>query len=228
MTKTVEIPDSKLARDVTQFIRDTESDLLFLHSSRVFLWGALTGERMNLKFDRELLYVASMFHDIGLTAGYHDSQRRFEVDGADAARDFLRAYDIPAHDIDKVWNAVALHTTPGIPEHMHPEIFLVQAGAGMDVAGRGYDGFSDEQREKVVTAYPRGADFSNHMIDAFYDGMKHRPHSTFGTFNDDFLAFKDPTFHRADLCHIILHSPWNQGTAKQDHCLLHEALPRDV
>jgi len=96
------IPDSKLARDVTQFVRDTEDDLLFFHSSRVFFWGALAGRRQNLQYDSELLYVAAMFHDIGLTAKYHDSQRRFEVDGADAARSFLRAYDIAESDIDKV------------------------------------------------------------------------------------------------------------------------------
>jgi len=205
----IKIPDSQLAREVTQFIRDTENDLLFFHSSRVFFWGALTGKQRNLQFDPELLYIAAMFHDLGLTSGYHDSQLRFEVDGANAARDFLRARSIPEADIDRVWSAIALHTTPGIPEHMHPEIFLVQAGAGMDVAGRGYDALGEEQRQAVVSAYPRGADFKHGIIDAFYDGMKHRPHSTFGTFNDDILAFKDPTFRRADLCSIILHSPWD-------------------
>ncbi|MBB3590619.1 hypothetical protein FHX08_000963 [Rhizobium sp. BK529] len=209
----VKIPDSKLARDVTQFIRDTEDDLLFFHSSRVFFWGALTGEQKKLPFDAELLYVASMFHDLGLTAGYRDSKFRFEVDGANAARDFLRAYDIAQADIDKVWNAVALHTTPGIPEHMQAEIFLVQAGAGMDVAGRGYEGFTDRQREAVIRTYPRGAGFEHAMIDAFYDAMKERPMTTFGTFNDDFLAFKDPHFQRGDLCSIILHSPWQHCDA---------------
>ncbi|MBB3456289.1 hypothetical protein FHT86_004597 [Rhizobium sp. BK313] len=206
----IKIPDSKLAGEVTQFIRDTESDLLFFHSTRVFFWGALMGKQKNLKFDIELLYVAAMFHDIGLTEGYRDSELRFEVDGANAARNFLRAHAIPELDVEKVWTAIALHTTPGIPEHMHPEIFLVQAGAGMDVAGRGYDSFSDHQRQAIVSAYPRAADFKNGIINAFHDGMKHRPHTTFGTFNDDILAFKDPTFHRADLCSIILHSPWDQ------------------
>ena len=206
----IKIPDSQLAGELTQFIRDTESDLLFFHSTRVFFWGALTGKQKNLKFDTELLYVAAMFHDIGLTDGYRDSGLRFEVDGANAARDFLRAHAIPELDVERVWTAIALHTTPGIPEHMHPEIFLVQAGAGMDVAGRGYDSFSDHQRQAVVSAYPRAADFKNGINNAFYDGMKHRPHTTFGTFNDDILAFKDPTFHRADLCSIILHSPWDQ------------------
>jgi hypothetical protein len=205
----IKVPDSKLAGDVTQFIRDTETDLLFLHSTRVFFWGAIAGKQKQLNFDPELLYVAAMFHDIGLTAGYHESQLRFEVDGANAARDFLRAHAIPEADVERVWTAVALHTTPGIPEHMHPEIFLVQAGAGMDVAGRGYENFSDLERQAVVSTYPRGAGFKNSMIDAFYAGMQHRPQTTFGTFNDDFLAFKDPSFQRVDLCSVILHSHWD-------------------
>ena len=137
-----------------------------------------------------------------------NSQLRFEVDGANAARDFLRGHGISESDIETVWNAVALHTTPGIPEFMRSEIALVQAGAGMDVAGRGYDQCTDAQREAVITAFPRETDFKHGIIDAFYQGMKHRPDSTFGTFNDDVLAFKDPDFRRIDMCSIILASNW--------------------
>jgi HD domain len=204
----VVIPDSQLAREVAQLIRDTESDLLFNHSTRVYLWGALLGKRKNVAFDPELLYVAAMFHDIGLTSAYRDSEHRFEVDGANAARDFMRSHHVDEADVAKVWTAVALHTTPGIPEHMHGEIALVQAGAGMDVAGRGFEEFSEVQRTAVVAGFPRGADFAEKMIDAFFDGMKHRPGTTFGTFNDDFLAYKDPGFRRVDLCSIILNSRW--------------------
>jgi hypothetical protein len=205
----IRIPDSKIARDLTRFIRDTESDLLFHHSVRVYFWGALTGQRNGLTFDPELLYAAAMFHDIGLTPRYEDSRLRFEVDGANAARDFLRGHGITESDIETVWNAVALHTTPGIPEFMRPEIALVQAGAGMDVAGRGYDQFTDTQRDAVVAAFPREGDFKHGIIDAFYQGMKHRPDSTFGTFNDDVLAYKDPGFRRVDICSVILASKWD-------------------
>ena len=204
----VRIPDSALARQVTEFIRDAEGDLLFHHSARVYVWGALTGRRQGLRFDPELLYTAAMFHDLGLAARYESSQLRFEVDGANAAREFLRGRGISESDIETVWTAVALHTTPGIPEFMRPEIALLQAGAGMDVAGRGYDQFTDLQREAVVAAFPREADFKQGMLDAFYQGMKHRPGSTFGTFNDDFLACRDPHFRRVDMCSVILASPW--------------------
>lgn len=204
----VRIPDSQMAREVTQLVRDTESDLLFDHSTRVYFWAALIGKRKNLVFDPELLYTGAMFHDIGLTQGYRRSQLRFEVDSANAARDFLRSHGIPEKDIETVWTAIALHTTPGIPEHMHPEIALVQAGAGMDVVGRTYEQFTDDQREAVIAAYPRGNDFKHEMIQAFYQGMKHRPGTTFGTFNDDVLAFKDPNFQRINYCSAIFSSPW--------------------
>jgi HD superfamily phosphodiesterase len=115
----VSVPDSKLAREITELVRDTESALLFHHSSRVFFWGALAGKRRGLKFDAELLYTGAMFHDMGLTAQHSSADERFEVDGANAARDFLKSRVVAPLDVDTVWTAIALHTTPGIPRHMH-------------------------------------------------------------------------------------------------------------
>jgi len=205
----IKIPDSKMARDLTQLIRDTESDLLFHHSTRVYLFGALTGQRRNLKYDSELLYVGAMFHDIGLTETYRESTLRFEVDGANAAREFLRSYAVPKEAIEVVWDAIALHTTPGIPEHKKPEVALVTSGVEMDVLGIAYDQFTQEQRDAVVVAHPRGGSFKTNIVDAFYTGMKHRPDSTFGTVNDDVLAFKDASFQRTDFCKVIFGSAWD-------------------
>ena len=111
----VSIPDSKLAREITEVVRDTETPLLFHHSSRVYYFGALAGQHRGLKFDPELLYAGAMFHDMGLTRKHSSAHERFEVDGANAARDFLRGHGISQADIDTVWTAIALHTTPGIP-----------------------------------------------------------------------------------------------------------------
>lgn len=204
----VTLPDSTIAREATQLLRDTASDLLFQHSMRVYLWGALLAEHKRLAFDPELLYAGAMFHDLGLTEGFHGSSLRFEVDGANAARDFLRSHGIAEPDIHKVWTAIAFHTTPGIPEFLHPEASLLHVAAGMDVAGRSYDQFTDEEREIVVAAYPRDRQFNQQIIDTFYEGLKRRPATTFGTFNDDFIASKEPGFQRVDICSVILHSPW--------------------
>src|SRR6516165_8030609 len=97
------IPDTALVRDITEYIRDTEDDLLFDHSRRVFLFGALQGRRRGLEPDSELLYAGAMFHDIGLTEGYRTSMLRFEVDGANAARDFLLAHGVDEASARKVW-----------------------------------------------------------------------------------------------------------------------------
>jgi hypothetical protein len=203
----IKVPDSQMARELIQLIRDTESDLLFHHSKRVFLFGALAGQRRGLAFDPELLLVAAMFHDIGLTEAYRGSQLRFEVDGANAARDFLRTHGIPEASIEIVWDAIALHTTPGIPEHKKPEVALVNVGVEMDVIGLRFQEFTNDEREAVVAAHPRN-DFKHCIIDAFYHGMKHRPDSTFGTMNDDVLAFKDSGFRRKDFCQMIIGSDW--------------------
>src|SRR5262245_39016294 len=202
----VKIPDSQLAREATQFIRDTESDLLYQHSTRVYFWGALAGKRKGLTFDSDLLYTATMFHDLGLTSGFRESRLRFEVDGANAARDFLRSRGISEVDIERVWLAIALHTTPGIPAHLHPIAALTAAGVMMDLVGLGYDEFTEAQRNAVEMAYPHHPRFAEDILQALYDGVKYRPETTQGTRLADVVAAKDPRFQRRDLCGLIRNS----------------------
>jgi HD superfamily phosphodiesterase len=204
----IQVPDSALAKAATELVRDTESPLLFHHSTRVFYFGALAGRRKKLTFDPELLYIGAMFHDMGLTKEYRSSTERFEVDSANAAREFLRQHGISQPSIDIVWDAIALHTTPGIPQHKEPEVALVTAGVEMDVLGLGYLDVPDNDREEVVTAHPRGDHFKEQIIHAFYDGFSHKPETTFGTVNDDVLALLDPKFKRTNFCNIILNSAW--------------------
>ena len=203
----ITIPDTSLVRDITQHIREVEGELLFNHSRRVFLFGALMGKERGLDVDLELLYAGAMFHDIGLTEAYRSSQLRFEVDGANAARDFLTAHGTDAEQAAQVWLGIALHTTPGVPEFLAPEVALVTAGVETDVLGIWYDHVSTEARAEVVAAYPR-PDFKNRILTAFNEGMIHRPHRTFGTVNADVLAHFDPGFVRDDFVDIIRQSPW--------------------
>src|SRR5256885_12521749 len=96
----IRVPDSSLARKITELVRDIESALLFHHSSRVYYWGALAGVRKQLRFDPELLYAGAMFHDMGLTHRHSSAHERFEVDGANAASAFLRSRGVSQQDVD--------------------------------------------------------------------------------------------------------------------------------
>ena len=203
----ITIPDTPLVKEVTEYIRDIEDDLLFDHSRRVFLFGALQGRRRGLEPDLELLYVGAMFHDVGLTAGWRTSMLRFEVDGANAARDFLleRGFDEAA--ARTVWLGIALHTTPNIPEFLEPEIALVTAGVETDVLGIGRDDLPAAALDAVTAAHPR-PDFKSRILQAFTIGNVHRPRSTFGNVNADVLAHYDPTFVRDDFVETILANSW--------------------
>ena len=204
----VAIPDSKLAREITEVVRDTVTPLLFHHSSRVYYFGALAGKHRGLKFDTELLYAGAMFHDMGLTPRHSSANERFEVDGANAARGFLRGHGISESEIDTVWTAIALHTTPGVPQHMHPVVALVTAGVEMDVLGLTYPEYSDAERNAVVEAHPRSNHFKEDIIQAFYDGIKHKTDTTFGNVKADVIADKEPHFRRGNFCSIIRGSAW--------------------
>ncbi|KGF64583.1 HD domain-containing protein [Pseudomonas lutea] len=204
----ITLPDSAMARATTEYIRDQEGDLLFNHSRRVFLWGALTGERKGLKYDAEQLYVGAMFHDLGLVEQHRSADLRFEVDSANAARAFMQPFGLSEGDMEQVWLSIALHTTPGVPEHLRPNVALVTAGVEMDVLGINYAQFSEEQREVVTHAHPRGEDFKACILCAFADGFRHKPDTTFGTVNADVLVDEDPGFKPMNFVQIIRQSAW--------------------
>ncbi|WP_326746411.1 HD domain-containing protein [Streptomyces sp. NBC_00121] len=203
----VRVPDSKLAREATELVRDAASDLIYDHSRRVYFFGALQGRNRDLSFDPELLYIAAMFHDLGLGEPFHGSGRRFEVDSADEARRFLQARQVPEDSIRRVWTAIALHTTPGVPEFMEPEVALVTAGVEYDVLGIGYHDLTEADRAAVVALHPR-PDFKQRILEAFTEGVRPKPETTFGNVKADVLVHYVPGFERGDFVRTILDSPW--------------------
>jgi hypothetical protein len=149
-----------------------------------------------------------MFHDLGLNEPFRStSVLRFEVDGANAARNFVLEHGATETDARKVWLGIALHTTPGIPEFLDPETALVTAGVETDVLGIDRDGVSEEARAAVTAAHPR-PDFKRRIFAAFNEGFKQRPNTTFGTVNADVLAHFDDTFTRGDFVDVIRNNTW--------------------
>ncbi|MEU4098541.1 HD domain-containing protein [Streptomyces sp. NPDC026673] len=203
----VEIPETAAAAEATHLVREMTSPLIYHHSRRVFVFGVIHARRLGLKPDPELLYLSSMFHDTGLMTPFSDIEQRFEVDGADHARRFMLDRGFPAAAADVVWTAIALHTTPGIPGRMGPEIAITNFGVLTDVLGLGLEELDGAQVEEITALHPRG-DFKNEFLRAFVDGLEYRPETTLGTVNADVLEHFVPGFRRTTTVERIIGAPW--------------------
>src|SRR5215470_3395465 len=201
------IPDSLLAKEATEILREHSTDLLFNHSIRVYLFAAEQGRQQKLRFDPELLYVASAFHDFGLVKKFSSQNERFEVDGANAARQFLTAHNVPQEQVQTVWEAIALHTTPGVTPYMRPEIALLYSGVGLDVLGKGFDQFPSELRDEIVARYPR-KNFKENFVQAYFRGFAHKPATTYGTVNAGVCERFIPGYKSPNACDAMLAFPF--------------------
>lgn len=203
------IPDSKIAAEATELLLEHATEFIYNHSLRVFLFSSLKGKREGFKYDPELLYVSSVFHDLGLTKKYSSADLRFEVDGANAARDFLKSHGLPEKSLQLVWDTIALHTTIGIAEHKEAEVALMYSGVGLDVMGEGYEQLSKSNREEIISVFPR-TDFKKKIIPVFFSGFEHKTDTTFGNIKADVCAYMIPDFKRKNFCDCILCSPWSE------------------
>jgi hypothetical protein len=203
----LEIPDTAAVTEATEVIQERTSPLIYHHSRRVFFFSLIHAQKLGVSPSPELLYLAAIFHDAGLMLPFSDMEQRFEVDGADHARKFLldRGFSVAA--AETVWTAIALHTTPGIPGRMAPEIATTHFGVLSDVLGFGLDTMERDQVSEILAAHPRG-EFKNEFLQACVEGLKHRPDTTNGTVNSDVLEHFIPGFQRTTTVQRIVNSPW--------------------
>ena len=201
------IPDSLLAKEATDILREHSTEVLINHSLRVYLFATEQGRQQKLRFDTELLYVAAAFHDLGLTKKCSSQNERFEVDGANAVRQFLTAHNVPEEQVQTAWEAIALHTTPGVTQYMRPEIALLYSGVGLDVLGKGFDQFPSELRDEIVARYPR-KHFKESFLRAYFEGFAHKPGTTFGTVNAGVCERFIPGYKSPNASDAMLASPF--------------------
>ena len=204
------VPDTKITREATGLLREFSTPLLFNHSHRVFFWANELGRQTGQKFDVELLFVCAAFHDLGLLEKFSSADDRFEVDSANAVRQFLEHHGVPNARIQTAWDAIALHTTPGIAAYKPLEVELLYNGVGLDVLGIGYDKFPSPLREEVVAAYPR-TDFKQGIAQAFLGGFAHKTHTTEGTCNEDICSHLIRNYRRSDFYVQIQDSPFQNS-----------------
>jgi HD domain len=204
------VPDTQMTREATGLLREFSTPLLFNHSHRVFFWANEMGRQTGNQFDVELLFICAAFHDLGLLERFSSVADRFEVDSANAVRQFLEHHDVPAARIQTAWDAISLHTTPGIAAYKPLEVELLYNGVGLDVLGIGYETFPEDVRRKVVAQYPR-VNFKQDIAKAFLGGFQHKRQTTEGTCNEDICSHFLKDYKRSNFYEQIQKSPFQNS-----------------
>jgi hypothetical protein len=204
------VPDTLLTREATGLLQEFSTALLFNHSHRVFFWANELGRQTGAHFDAELLFICAAFHDFGLLKKFSSDHDRFEVDGANAVRQFLEHHEVPDARIQVAWDAISLHTTPGIAAYKPLEVELLYNGVGLDVLGIGYEHFPEELRKKIVDQYPR-INFKQDIAKAFLGGFEHKTQTTEGTCNEDICSYFIRNYKRNNFYDQIQCSPFQNS-----------------
>ena len=205
-----EVPDTQLTREATGLLHEFSTYLLFNHSHRVFFWANELGRQTGQTFDTELLFVCAAFHDLGLLKKFSSTDDRFEVDSANAVRQFLERHEVPASRIQVAWDAISLHTTPGIAAYKPLEVELLYNGVGLDVLGIGYEHFPEDLRKKIVDQYLR-INFNRATAMAFREGFEDKNRTTEGTCNEDICSYFIRNYKRSNFYDQIQDSPFQNS-----------------
>jgi hypothetical protein len=202
-------PDSELCRLATALVADLSPPFLFNHCARTFLFADAIGKRDHLKYDRELLYLSAVFHDLGLTDRYLDADQRFEVEGADRARAFLIEHGLPEGKADVVWNAIALNTSFGIATRKGPETALTHLGVLADFLGTRLADVGPERVAQIVEEYPR-PNFISSCTNLLADCARRKPQYAAGTFLEMVVHSHAPDVRLATFADLLAQSPWKE------------------
>ena len=209
INSTESIPDSELAKKATQLVAEVSPKFLYHHCIRSYLFGEILGKRNGIKYDRELLYLGAVLHDLGLTERFNLSEQRFEVDGADAARAFVLEHGLSDEKAEIVWDAIALHTSIGIASRKQPEIALVHLGVSADILGMGLEDIDREIIERVIDNYSR-LGCNRAFMELIISQVKQKPQAAAFTWMADVgkrhvHGFVCPTFEES-----IRNNPFNE------------------
>jgi hypothetical protein len=203
----IAIVDSKIAMEATKLAQETSPPFLFNHAARTFLFGALTGKASGLHVDYELLYIACILHDIGLTEQFV-GDLPFEIQGAQAARRFLEEHGLAKDNSAIVWDGIAMHTS-AIGEFKQPEIAVVGAGAGADVLGPDFSVIKRADVNEVLRAFPR-LKFKDEFVKTCAGVVRQHPRGASRGFMRDIGERYVPDFHPPNICDAIMHAPFDE------------------
>src|ERR1700724_244443 len=199
-------PATVLVRDAIDLSRNASKPFLFSHSMRSWLFSVLLSERADRAPEPEFLAVATILHDLGLTDRY-TAESRFEVDGANAARSFLKGRGISMQQTQVVWDAIALHTTRSIALHKEAEVAMTHSGIAVDVLGVGLDRIPQEKQQEILAAFPRLA-LKNRFQSSLCNIVRRKPATSFDNILRDFGNRYVDGFTPPNFATVIANSPF--------------------
>ncbi len=200
-------PDTELCLAAMALARDHSPPFLFNHVMRTFAFGRAAGALQGAKYDQEMLFLGSVLHDLGLVEAFI-AEDRFELDGADAAADFLSKNGYSDRKIAVIWDAIALHTTLGVSQRKQAEIALLQIGAGIDVGAIPQSLVTPESIEIILAEYPR-LGFKQAMLAAMDAVVRRKPMTGVVNLMGDVGREREhlpiPSF-----CDVVMHSEFSE------------------
>jgi hypothetical protein len=199
--------DSKIARAATQLSREVSPPYLFNHAVRTFLFGSLIGRRLRQKFDEEVLYLACILHDLGLTERF-EGELPFEIQGAEAAKAFLEKSAYAKDKTGVVWDGIAMHASL-IGHYKQPEIRLVGEGAGADVVGPDYSQIDKANVDEILGVFPR-LEFKNSFLKTCAGVVRRHPGGATRSFMRDIGERNVPEFHPQNFCDLVARAPFSE------------------
>jgi HD domain len=201
----IRLVDSKIARTATDLSRSVSPPYLFNHAVRTFLLGCLMGRALGYIFDEELLYLACILHDLGLTERY-EGELPFEIQGAEAAKRFLHEQAYAQEKSAIVWDGIAMHASH-IGQFKQPEIALVGEGAGADVLGPDFSLIKKSDVEEILRAFPR-MKFKGAFVKTCADVVRKHPQGASSSFMRDIRERCVPEFHSKNFCDRVEQAPF--------------------
>ncbi len=204
----IEVVDTPLVKEAVELARTYSAPYLFNHVMRSWLFGVLAAEKAGAKVDPELMALAAVLHDLGLTEQFARADR-FEVDGANAARSFLSGRGIGARDVQLVWDAIALHTTFSIAAHKEPEVALCCAGITIDIAGYGLEQIEPQRTAAILAAYPRLA-VKEQLKDTLCAIARSKPQTTYDNFVRDIGERYLPGYSAPSFADLLQNAPFDE------------------
>jgi hypothetical protein len=203
----ITVPDTLLVTQSMSYAREHAEPFLFNHVMRSWLFAAALAEIDKTPHDAEVLAVAALLHDLGLAKAFQ-GPLRFEVEGANAARDFALDFGLDDDRAQLVWDGVALNSTPSLALHKEPEVALCSAGTVIDWSGQGADRLTKDQMATILDAFPR-LEMKQRFTTAVCGIVQTRPETTYDNFARDFGERFVPGYKAPSTVDYLLNSPFS-------------------